>query len=339
MFMPNLAPHIDIITGERATLVAPPDDLQREAKDLGYVFDRIAAAKVEFIEYTQPPDIITDRIGSFCKRMGLSEHDVYYLYPENRRAFEEAVSSIAPPEDTPEWQGEYNGVTDTARVHRDKQLESENGVQLTESFGVHEVAHASGGSNLRVNFRESDVRSDISNLVLRSGFSISRAGMEGLEKRNIFLEEGFAELMRGLYVHKFLNRPNGFGAETASRNEAFSELPRKYDITNKGEVSPFGASSLAAYAVELLIMADPSIASSIVAARYSGAALRDLYQKINAIDKHLVGNLRKLSYSSQDFGKGLGCVAMACGPGVRNEYSQDKIAATFGFSLDLGMTA
>lgn len=339
MYMPNLALHIDVNTGERATLVAPPDDLQREAEDLGYVFDHIAAAKAEFIDYTQPPDIITDRIGAFCKRMGLPEHDVYYLYPEERQAFEEAVSSLTPPEASPEWQGEYSGVTDTAKVHRDKKLESENGVQLTESFGVHEVAHASGGSNLRVNFRESGVRSDISNLVLKSGFSISRAGIEGIEKRNIFLEEGFAELMRGLYVHKFLNRPNGFGSEIAIRNEAFSELPRKYDITNQGEASPMGASSLAAYAVELLIMTNPSIASSIIEARNSPSALRALYQKINSIDKNLVGNLRKLSYNSQDFGKGLGSVAEACGPGVRNEYSQDKIAATFGFSLDLGMTA
>lgn len=326
MYMSNLDPHIDVITGETPIIGISSDSLEGQAEDLKYTFDHIAAAKGEFVEYIHPFDINTARIGEFCHRIGLAEHDVYYLYPKAREAFDGVIPNITGHDNTLEWQGEYSGATDTVKVHRDQQLERENGVEVSESFGVHEIAHATGDSRLRFSYKGSD----ISELVLRSGFGLSRAGIDGKEERNTFLEEGFAELMRGLYVHKFLNRPNGFGAETARRNEAFSELPRKYDITNQGEASPFGASSLAAYSVELLIMTDPSIVCSLVEARSSPAALRDLYRKINTIDKGLVGSLRKLSYSSQDFGKGLGRVAAACGP-ARKEYDQDKIAETFGF--------
>lgn len=194
----------------------------------------------------------------------------------------------------------YYHTLDTIVAKRDHRLELCNGSDLTESFLVHELAHSTSryySYRADVDIRERLLKSTI----LERSFSALRIGflLLGSEENDTgsFLEEGYAELERGLYVSEVLGKPKGFGGERLKATAPLYELLRKYvystRIGGKEELCLLGG-AYPAVALELLVQKVPKLFEALRHARHSAEGLRDVAWYIDSVCPGLYQEMRQI---------------------------------------------
>ena len=231
-----------------------------------------------------------DRVDSFRESMGAPRKTLRILSPENY-----AIANAIVGKDLGTEEGQYLLEQDLIIVKRDPELELVNGgPDFIESLVIHEMAHsATDNSNIRIDvvpqrrfLRKTDAM--VSSHAGRMGFVVTndKGNAEGY-----FLEEGYAELERGLYVTQILGKPNGF---TGRPQSDFTSPIDKYNVFNKKGQWGLPPGSLPAITLELLIKHDSEFLSSLRKSRSSVEGLREIIRHINAISPGLYQELRKI---------------------------------------------
>ncbi len=142
---------------------------------------------------------------------------------------------------------------------------------------VHEYAH---GTGLRV-YTVKVMGAAICGITsVRSGFT---------QENRSFLEEGFGDLMRGMY-----NAATDGGAESG-----VDQLPARYIRTVDGE-QRFGHWAYAGVTLELLAEKNPEILETLIEARLSISGLRAFAQQVNHLSPGLYKDLRDAPFGTFD---------------------------------------
>jgi hypothetical protein len=195
-------------------------------------------------------------------------------------------------------------------IKRDPRIEAHNGPLFTEGIAVHEDRHATA---IRVPHIEND-----------NGFKfvpvVGQSVVEGDKVFGQLLEEGECDFYRAQYmtqhagagslamVLEYLGLPQGHPIESTIMytNEGKpTPLPIKYiGIKPNGSLGAATA-SLAGFAVELLIEADPRIKDALRSVRTDKTKLPDLAEKINALRSRLYPRLNEIQYTAPDIMRGL----------------------------------
>jgi hypothetical protein len=207
--------------------------------------------------------------------------------------------------------GFYHSVAELAIVFRHKKHERKNGPGFTESLVVHEQAHGSSTFNSHSMQVQVDERS-INYAQFRMGQVVISGG-----QRNIFLEEAFADAVRGKYVREVLDKPGGFaGVESeldTYKAEAGDELPilPEFSMRDKRGRKVYIMNALAGSALEFMAQNDPGLWPALLEARSSVEGLREVARRIETIEPGLYTKLSRLTLSRADFEEGLRLVADA----------------------------
>lgn len=283
--------------------------------------------------YVNTEGINLDRMADFMEGQGLRHCPMVFLDDAGYNALVDQVPkserAIIPDRQFGK-RGQYLSIFDLAVVYRSGDIEGEHGPETSEAAGIHEAAHGSG-----LNVTELELKDGaIITKHLRTGFATSELQPDGsFVNRGAFLDEAFADLVRGTYVHKALNRPHGFAPDLESVQAlAGSEAwPTKYATSVDGEVRLIGTvPSIAAYGLELLLAHTPALAETLLQARRSVAALEEMYRVIDQISPGLVEHLENLTYTIEDFVKGANRIQAAVGDDIVKGYDQDYTAQLFG---------
>ena len=271
-----------------------------------------------------------ERVKNFLKDWGLEMKDVLVFDPKDfPKILEVLKNSGFDSALKRDWNENFLGTFipefDLAFLERSEELEKASGITHTESVLVHELAHASsmfGGLIIE----HGGETGEISIGTPRVGF-----GLRSPEKeQGYFLEEGFAEMVRGNYIEKFameeerekLRKALSGNSDTGIFNknkvkvtnkktgEAFN-LPLKYFfLCPDGEVK-MGLSSLAGFGLEVLCEQKPLLKKQLAAGRKNINELREIPKLINNIKRGLYVRLRPLQYTADDFFSGLSYIKEA----------------------------
>jgi hypothetical protein len=182
-----------------------------------------------------------------------------------------------------------------------------------EGLLAHEFAH---GSSAYSNCVIADSRV----LMPRVGLSV---GTHFSKNKGTFLEEAFADMVRGEYAKNFMPNPSrdslikqsrrpelGLDSEIKiSTGYADIFIPSKYLFSSEeNEKISYIYSSFAAYGLELLCKENPFLFSAIVKSRSDIESLRSVPKIIDNAYPGLYSELNKLRYEEEDFVKGLGLI-------------------------------
>lgn len=164
-----------------------------------------------------------DRVDEYAQKAGLSDKPTKYLNEDDY------TIATARVETSGHSEGVYVHLVGILFVKRNVALESLNGPGITESFTIHEKAHATHiptpfeivhSQRGRLFWKRHETMADTT----RSGFKFSQRN----GGRGIFLEEGYAELERGRYVEQ-QGLVNDFTAGAVNYDEARgSAIPMRY---------------------------------------------------------------------------------------------------------------
>ena len=215
-----------------------------------------------------------DRVAAFTGRLGLQETMTVHLERELDHTVDQLLCGTRAPISA-NVGGIYARRIDTAIVYRNPELEELNGPEYIDSLTVHEKAH---------------------------GSSKQRTGG--------FLEEGFADHIRGRYIVEELGLPQGLADMPADMTDfstnafgkASPKLPipshyfvRTFDHKNSAAASSFpgiAVSSFAGAAIDALVEKDPALGAALIEARRSEESLQEVIDRINAIRSGLYVALR-----------------------------------------------
>ena len=148
---------------------------------------------------------------------------------------------------------------------------------------------------------------------LRSGFVIANSA----NKWGHFIEEGFAEYYRGMYVAN--NISEEYKAKLASSmgysnlepddtlslttpNNKLIPLPLKYFFLKRDNIACTDI-SIPGYGLELLFNKDPKLQNTLVQSRGSLRYLRAVAQRINTIHPGLYGSMQRSALKTEDFNR------------------------------------
>ncbi len=169
-----------------------------------------------------------------------------------------------------------------------------NGGIFAEGFAVHELAHA-GVTNNKTNLV------GINGLSNQTGF---KKFVEGKGEKGAFLEEGFAEFMRGKFVDTQINSLNLRKAVSLNLPNGGGRLPAKYGYMDESGQSCFIKASVAGYALELILGENPQWTAQIVACRQSENPILALKTIFDRKYLGLFQELYNLQETEQDFIQG-----------------------------------
>jgi hypothetical protein len=198
---------------------------------------------------------------------------------------------------------------DIVIVQRDRENEKTNGSTYTEGILTHELSH---GVNQCSQYLKRDNTIESS----RSGFAFR------LNKDfpwGWFLEEGFADMIRGEYIEqnitdetsKKLNNiisklgfdPETFFSLTAETESGLKfELVRKYYVITQQQIGN-ASSSIAATGLEMLCEKETKLRQTLIEARTNIEKLREIPKLINAIKPGLYMEIQKCGYSEDEFAR------------------------------------
>lgn len=205
--------------------------------------------------------------------------------------------------------GIYIPEIDMVVVIRDPEKERLNGVIYTESILVHELAHA---SSMYRGFIKPFGKDVDAYMTPRSGYCLPNSNSEW----GWFLEEGFAELLRGKYKSKYMNRLDknklersfNYGEldwddtlQTPDEDNIILPSPLKYADLRSNGVPGNKSSSYAAFALELILKRDPEIFPLLCEARKSLPSLRKLAKRLNKVSDGLYLYIQKGPYNMESF--------------------------------------
>ena len=198
-------------------------------------------------------------------------------------------------------------------VKRLREYEAANGTIFTEGLLVHELAHSSS------EYAQYIKPSPTLYATPRTGFSILTEGFS--TARGSFLEEGFADMLRGQYVEEYATDEWKTATQIPELGSHCSPntcvnvttkigyqhlLPLKYLFRNpKTQRIGYTTSSPAAFGMELLARKNDELYPAILSARHDVESLRDVARIINDIKPGSYSFLQKLKYSNEDFERGL----------------------------------
>jgi hypothetical protein len=241
-------------------------------------------------------DLNLERVDGYVRENGLNLGEYIVVSDEELdKIWKEGVDlGLFHEDDRVGWEGKYLGDIDLVIVRRRPELETLNGKIYTESILVHELAHSSSG----IYIDHPQVR-----LNIKSGFNRGYSGGWGG-----FLEEGFAELLRGNYMAKFMKREDlkrlskasyigtlNKDSFTSSNSFDFKDIGISYKyfyIIKEGGVA-IKPNALASTALELLMVRDRTLFKTLISARSSVEGARKLALKLNRISPGLYVYLQK----------------------------------------------
>jgi len=211
-------------------------------------------------------------------------------------------------------------------IIRDPVLEAKNSAAYTEGLIVHEGAHSTASlTHFLHNKATNHYRSR------RLGMAL----IDSTRGSGYFLEEGWADYHRGKYlgqnyqdgaldgIAKALNWNDAPDHLTfIGINGRESPLPLKYLHVAEDNRPTALTSSLAGFAVELLIQTDPEIRTAMLTGRSDITGLREVARRVDSLSPALYPTLRQFDYSQNDFSEGLHTTIDALGsdPLARSRY-------------------
>ncbi|MGV9002132.1 MAG: hypothetical protein ACOH18_04245 [Candidatus Saccharimonadaceae bacterium] len=242
-----------------------------------------------------------ERVDIFRRSMGIAKKPILILSSED---FKHASELGAGSSSETTVSGEYLPVPDVIIMKDDPEQQALNGPELLESLIVHEIAHshqsfhemqATIGRRKRL-FRRDFM--DVAVQTARFGFVVNDSHEA---THGDFLEEAYAEYVRGQYVVNILGRDNGFVEPTG---EVFDPL-NKYRLKvakpdgSIGVAMPLGA--LPALLLETLFKRTPELIDKFEQARHSAEGLKNLIKSLDGIDPGLYKRLRDIDIHSEAF--------------------------------------
>lgn len=257
----------------------------------------------------------TERVNSFMSSLGLSANEYRVLYDEDIPRLRELLQPSGM-DGLASFTGLKSGVflqhINLAFIKRQSEVEQVNGLVYTEGMIIHELAHQSGYMPLHVKTER--------------GFNTPRVGF-GTLRTGAFLEEGFADLLRGKYLTQ-ATMPDNVKQQILAKFRLAEDTPldkevrltkeikgeyfrffyrvpiRHLFLSSSGETQTV-ASGIAAGGLELLCQKDPGLFDALLAARGGDIErLREIPKRINAISPGLYPVLQNLQYSEDDFIRG-----------------------------------
>lgn len=249
-----------------------------------------------------------DRINNFFESYDLSVPPVIVLAKEQYDDFDQYMEDNFGAKMDSEAYASYLPHLDLVCVKRNRDIEVENkGAEFTESIIVHELAHGSTMIGGQVAVIDADNNTKINSF--RSGHIVQVLRHEEGGTGH-FLEEAFAERMRGKYFESIgmktgVSRRDEDEYSLTTIRDITVEVPPKYSFKSKGN-DCIVASSFAAAALELLMEKDPDLWPAFLSARKDVEGLREVAKRLNAIQPGLYKTLRDdYPYTSQGFFDGL----------------------------------
>ncbi len=201
--------------------------------------------------------------------------------------------------------GTYLMELDLILIRRERDLEKFNDSTFEEGKLIHEMVHAGNSYDEYVEGEKYPLRP-------RSGFVLVETRKE--TPWGWFLEEGFADMMRGEYVGK--NRKVQIPEKELEEKEKKSlyegvsskyvfMLPEKENALIKdGSVHiGFIQSSIAAVGLEMLCEKEPKLRQVLIESRSDIEKLREIPKLINAIKPGLYMEIQKCAYQAKEFAR------------------------------------
>lgn len=249
--------------------------------------------------------IDTARATAFIQSLGLRVVPTIYIPEARVEEFADALQeTIGGAEKIrPQEGGKYEPTIDRSFIFRNRANEEANGPEATEAAGVHENAHGSSGyDTLSVRVTEDDGDVLLVPHTPRIGFAANLdKGTYGIV-RGTFLEEGWADHIRGRYIAEVLGKPNGLADYPSEEyisvynDGSRVPLPSRYLERAQGDA---GGSELyirdaawGAAAIDLLVQRDPALEQALIEARTSVAGLREVVGRMNTIHPRLYVAMR-----------------------------------------------
>jgi hypothetical protein len=243
-------------------------------------------------------------ISNYRQKIGAPKKELLFLDPDE---YDKALAIDGGDEHSDHTsKGRYLQDVDVIVVKRDSELEGLNGVEVTESAAVHEIAHSSAILNpiqLKAEttgrFRKkTEVIGDRS----RTGFVVTA----NEKVKGTLLEEGYAEYERGQYMLE-QGRKGGFvtAGEDFDRNRALELIPGQYyilkrDAEDKVEPAFLSNAAVAAATLELLAAQDDKLTDALRESRKSSDGLREVAQRINAIVPGMYQKMHDVDINADD---------------------------------------
>ncbi len=230
-------------------------------------------------------------------------------------------------QDTLDSYGTYIPELDLVILLDSEKYSSPEEAVFRDAWIIYEVAHSNSGFTDIINFKEHGYQTP------RVGFQVFGGVIDRRLQSGIFLEEAWADFQRGRFmniqfekgnpVRKLLEELLDYGS--LSKNEVLPfpfknralPIPLKYIVIENGNLNVKG-SSLAAFAIELLIGKFPHIKILMSKARYNVEDLKMFIRALNNIDPALYPFLQKLKYTFDDFDEGLAWVIDHKVGGIQN---------------------
>ncbi len=291
-----------------------PDEINPDTEQ--EIRDHYAQARQQLIELfpSQTKGLNMDRVQAFLDGMGLKRTTTIIVPQSQRNAVLRKLRELVGGNPPPTIGGIYNPGTDLSFIFYDHKAAKANGREFIESTVIHEMAHGSSD------------RSDICAVLTgpdETGVYIPRTGFieqPGLDSplTGVFLEEGFAELMRASYITSCLKRPRGFISHGVDEvmvpaGNSHVPFPAKYLFRGEKGRSISRVESYAGAALDHLIKQDPGLFPALLRARNSAAGIAEVARRINAISPGLYETMRNDFNDTATFGQGYARVLRATG--------------------------
>ena len=290
-------------------------DLKVE-RDLTQEIDTLVSSIMALPDQTEGLQL--DRIAEFSVEMGASEKPLKYLALDD---FETARVISRESARIVDAEGLYTPTLGVMIVKRNTDLELLNGTAITESITIHEKAHA---THLPTPLRATRVttgrflrkRTTVNVEYARSGFGVSSFTDEGNDFGR-FLEEGYAEYERGLFVKRHgLIDDFSVGAANLSDMQKIP-IPMKYLFKRASpDGTPmliFAPGALAATVMDKLVEHNPEYLQIMREARQTPDGLRKFIVETNKFSPKLYS---RLMHADQDE-----AMAKLVGEVVRSKHS------------------
>lgn len=264
-----------------------------------------------------------ERVRQFMAGLGLPVKDFFLFAKEDFPSLvamlrEGGFSSTADQlEQKGSW-GLFFPELNLAMVRRDAEMEKNNSPAFMESILIHELVHASSGYEDMV-FEFNPKENSLAVHTPRVGFCLAR----NKPGWGWFLEEGLADMVRGMYIERYLppeNQSRLLIAEKYPANANFKEaaiamvqkssgyrflLPLKYIFLVGEDKTDEPLAAVAAFGLELLCRKNKNLREVLLAARNDKERLREIPQLLNGLKKGLYVEIQNTAYQEKDFIRGL----------------------------------
>ncbi len=259
-------------------------------------FTSVPSIKREIVESVQAIEGVDHkRVMDYIENLGLRAVDLIVVDQSGEERIQQILGNYPETKvgSCREFSGIYIGPADIVVVNRSRAMEEDGEFSFTEGLAVHELAHASGGFKNKVLTGQ-----------VRYGF---KRNSEGADLRGGFLEEAFADLIRGKYMSEFQKEWIGRKALSMRRDNLEPdsvikvgneiEIPVKYgNFSEERGVKTinFLSSSLAGYCLELLCNKNPNLFSALLKARNDFNHLYRVKEILDYLSENLFDELDKL---------------------------------------------